>query len=63
MITYKFYTLDHNLNEQTFCLVNCKRPRMTKAYKQLYTMLNNNIINGFGYSINGYENNIININN
>lgn len=49
MITYKFYTLDHNYNEQTFCLVNCKRPKMTKAYKQLYAMLNNNIINEFGF--------------
>jgi len=49
MITYKFYTLDHNHNEQTFCLVNCKRPKQTKAYKTLVALLSKDIINGFGY--------------
>lgn len=49
MITYKFYTLDHNHNEQTFCLVNCKRPKQTKAYKTLFALLSKDIINGFGF--------------
>ena len=49
MITYKFYTLDHNHKEQTFCLVTCKRPKQTKAFKQLLKMLDNNIINEFGF--------------